>query len=70
MNCHSQLVRFTEADVRRFGPASQAWGSDADAPQMWGTRRIGPDLAREGAGSRETGNSLTSGIPGTSYRIR
>jgi cytochrome c oxidase cbb3-type subunit I/II len=47
MTCHSQLVRFSEDDVRRFGPASQAWESDADAPQMWGTRRIGPDLARE-----------------------
>lgn len=48
LNCHSQLVRFTEEDVRRFGLASQAWESDGDAPQMWGTRRIGPDLAREG----------------------
>ncbi len=48
MTCHSQLVRFTEDDVRRFGPASQAWESAGDAPQMWGTRRIGPDLAREG----------------------
>ena len=48
MNCHSQLVRFTEDDVRRSGPASEAWESGGDAPQMWGTRRVGPDLAREG----------------------
>ena len=48
MNCHSQIVRFTDDDARRFGPASQAWESGADTPQMWGTRRIGPDLAREG----------------------
>ena len=48
MTCHSQLVRFGEDDVRRFGPASQAWEGDGDAPQMWGTRRVGPDLAREG----------------------
>ncbi|MGA8350240.1 MAG: cbb3-type cytochrome c oxidase subunit II, partial [Isosphaeraceae bacterium] len=48
MTCHSQLVRFTEDDVRRFGPASQAWESGGDAPQLWGTRRVGPDLAREG----------------------
>ena len=47
MTCHSQLVRFTDDDVRRFGPPSQAWESASDAPQMWGTRRIGPDLARE-----------------------
>ena len=42
MTCHSQLVRFTEDDVRRFGPASQAWESGGDAPQMWGTRRSRP----------------------------
>lgn len=48
LNCHSQLVRFDENDVRRFGVVSQAWESEADYPQLWGTRRIGPDLAREG----------------------
>jgi cbb3-type cytochrome c oxidase subunit I len=47
VNCHSQLVRFTLADVRRFGLASQAWETDREYPQMWGTRRVGPDLARE-----------------------
>ncbi|MBY0526949.1 MAG: cbb3-type cytochrome c oxidase subunit I [Gemmataceae bacterium] len=47
LNCHSQFIRFTDADVRRFGVASQAWESEHDLPQLWGTRRIGPDLARE-----------------------
>ena len=47
VNCHTQLVRFTLDDVRRFGPASEAWESERDYPQLWGTRRIGPDLARE-----------------------
>lgn len=46
VNCHSQLVRSTEADVRRFGVPSQAWESASDLPQLWGTRRVGPDLAR------------------------
>jgi cbb3-type cytochrome oxidase subunit 1/mono/diheme cytochrome c family protein len=46
-HCHSQQVRFTEDDVRRFGPPSLAWEGDDDTPHMWGTRRIGPDLARE-----------------------
>jgi cytochrome c oxidase cbb3-type subunit I/II len=46
-NCHSQLIRSTEADVRRFGIASQAWETEHEFPQLWGTRRIGPDLARE-----------------------
>ena len=44
--CHTQLIRRTEADVRRFGVASQAWEYENDYPQLWGTRRIGPDLAR------------------------
>jgi cbb3-type cytochrome c oxidase subunit I len=47
LNCHSQLVRATVDDVRRFGPASQAWETEKEFPQLWGTRRIGPDLARE-----------------------
>jgi cytochrome c oxidase cbb3-type subunit I/II len=47
MNCHSQLIRSTEDDVRRFGVATRAWETADEYPQMWGTRRIGPDLARE-----------------------
>jgi cbb3-type cytochrome c oxidase subunit I/cbb3-type cytochrome c oxidase subunit II len=47
MNCHSQLIRMTEDDVRRFGVATKAWETADEYPQMWGTRRIGPDLARE-----------------------
>ena len=46
LNCHSQLVRFTADDVRRFGAPTQAWEGEQDRPQLWGTRRIGPDLAR------------------------
>jgi cytochrome c oxidase cbb3-type subunit I/II len=45
--CHSLQVRFTPADVQRFGPPTQAWETQNEYPQMWGTRRIGPDLARE-----------------------
>src|SRR5487761_1074415 len=45
--CHSTQVRFTPADVWRFGLPTQAWETQNEYPQMWGTRRIGPDLARE-----------------------
>jgi cytochrome c oxidase cbb3-type subunit I/II len=45
--CHTEQVRFTTADEWRFGPPTQAWETQAEFPQMWGTRRIGPDLARE-----------------------
>jgi cytochrome c oxidase cbb3-type subunit I/II len=46
-NCHSQLIRSTESDVRRFGVPTQAWETAQEFPQLWGTRRVGPDLARE-----------------------
>lgn len=49
--CHSLQVRFTPADVWRFGVPTQAWETQQEYPQMWGTRRVGPDLARE-AGKR------------------
>lgn len=49
VNCHSQLIRSTEDDVRRFGVPTKAWETSDEYPQLWGTRRIGPDLARERA---------------------
>ena len=45
--CHTEQVRFTPADEWRFGKPTQAWETQGEFPQMWGTRRIGPDLARE-----------------------
>jgi len=45
--CHTQQVRSLAADVRRFGAPTEAWETKYDYPQLWGTRRIGPDLARE-----------------------
>lgn len=45
--CHSQQVRFTDPDRWRFGRSTEAWETRNEFPQMWGTRRIGPDLARE-----------------------
>jgi mono/diheme cytochrome c family protein len=47
--CHTQQVRFADQDVTRFGAPTEAWETKYDYPQLWGTRRIGPDLAREGA---------------------
>jgi cbb3-type cytochrome c oxidase subunit III len=45
--CHTQQIRYTQADVNRFGRATLAWETIFDYPHLWGTRRIGPDLARE-----------------------
>lgn len=45
--CHTLQVRSTPADEWRFGKPTQAWETQNEYPQMWGTRRVGPDLARE-----------------------
>jgi mono/diheme cytochrome c family protein len=52
--CHTQQVRYLENDTMRFGAATLAWETNFDYPHLWGTRRIGPDLAREsGVRSRD-----------------
>ena len=47
--CHTQQIRFVHADIRRFGAPTLAWETRFDFPHLWGTRRIGPDLARAGS---------------------
>ncbi|MGI9205393.1 MAG: cbb3-type cytochrome c oxidase subunit I [Woeseiaceae bacterium] len=46
--CHTQQVRYTQADIVRFGASTLAWETRFDYPHVLGTRRIGPDLARAG----------------------
>lgn len=46
--CHSQYIRPVNRDVDKWGPVSQAGEIAFDLPQMFGTRRIGPELSREG----------------------
>ena len=45
--CHTEQVRTITQDVQRFGAPTAAWETQYDYPQLWGTRRIGPDLSRE-----------------------
>ena len=47
-NCHSQQIRPLVADTERYGDYSLAGEFIYDHPQLWGSRRVGPDLAREG----------------------
>jgi cytochrome c oxidase cbb3-type subunit I/II len=47
-NCHSQMIRPMVAEKLRYGDFSKAGESIYDHPFQWGSRRIGPDLAREG----------------------
>ncbi len=47
-NCHSQMIRTMRADVLRYGDYSRLGETIYDHPYQWGSRRTGPDLAREG----------------------
>jgi cytochrome c oxidase cbb3-type subunit I/II len=47
-NCHSQMIRPLKAETMRYGEYSKPGESVYDHPFQWGSRRIGPDLAREG----------------------
>jgi mono/diheme cytochrome c family protein len=44
--CHTQQIRYLEADTARFGAPTLAWETQFDYPHLLGTRRIGPDLSR------------------------
>jgi cytochrome c oxidase cbb3-type subunit II len=46
--CHSQQVRALRDEVERYGHYSIAAESMYDHPFQWGSKRIGPDLARVG----------------------
>ncbi|MCR9161367.1 MAG: cytochrome-c oxidase, cbb3-type subunit I [Nannocystaceae bacterium] len=47
-NCHSQMIRPIFAETERYGEYSKPGEFIYDRPFQWGSRRIGPDLAREG----------------------
>lgn len=46
--CHSQQIRPLRDEVVRYGHYSLAAESMYDHPFLWGSKRIGPDLARVG----------------------
>ncbi len=49
-HCHSQFVRPVSNESRRYGQVSKAeeYQNELQRPVMFGTRRVGPDLSREG----------------------
>ena len=49
-HCHSQFVRPVSNESSRWGKvaASEEYQNELNRPVMWGTRRVGPDLSREG----------------------
>ena len=46
--CHSQMIRPMRDEVERYGHYSLAAESQYDHPFQWGSKRMGPDLARVG----------------------
>ena len=47
-NCHSQMIRPFRAETERYGHYSVAGEFVYDHPHLWGSKRTGPDLARDG----------------------
>ena len=47
-SCHSQLVRPFRSETERYGEYSKAGEYVYDHPFLWGSKRTGPDLHREG----------------------
>ena len=48
VNCHSQMVRPLTADVVRYGDYTKAGEEFYERPFLWGSKRTGPDLGRNG----------------------
>jgi cytochrome c oxidase cbb3-type subunit I/II len=46
--CHSQMVRPFRSETARYGDYSRSGEFVYDHPFQWGSKRTGPDLAREG----------------------
>ncbi len=46
--CHSQMIRPFRSEVARYGEYSKAGEFVFDHPFLWGSKRTGPDLHREG----------------------
>ncbi len=47
-NCHSQMIRPFRSETERYGEYSKVGEFVYDHPFLWGSKRTGPDLQREG----------------------
>lgn len=65
--CHSQMIRTLKPDIMRYGrngvadDYSHLGESIYDFPHQWGSKRTGPDLAREGGDATEEGGHIRIG---------
>jgi len=54
VGCHSQMIRPFRSEVARYGDYSKAGEYVYDHPFLWGSKRTGPDLHREGGKNSDT----------------
>ncbi len=57
-NCHSQMVRPFRSETERYGEYSKAGEFVYDHPFLWGSKRTGPDLHREGTGNKQSKSNI------------
>ena len=57
VGCHSQMVRPFRFETERYGEYSKSGEFVYDRPFLWGSKRTGPDLAREGVGKLKKSDS-------------
>ncbi len=66
VSCHSQMVRPFRSETARYGDYSKPGEFIYDHPFLWGSKRTGPDLAREGViGRSHSWHYLHMGNPQT-----
>ena len=71
VQCHSGVVRQLWSEAKRDGEVSEAGEFAYDYPAQWGTRRTGPDLARQGGrrSTQELVQLLSSSEPAYGHRV-
>lgn len=52
VGCHSQQIRPFRSETERYGEYSKSGEYIYDRPFLWGSKRTGPDLMREGTGNK------------------
>jgi cytochrome c oxidase cbb3-type subunit I/II len=64
-NCHSQMIRPFRAETERYGEYSKAGEFVYEHPFLWGSKRTGPDLHREGGKNPDSWHYLHMYDPGS-----
>jgi len=69
-NCHSQMIRMLETDYVRYGDYSRLGESIYNYPFQWGSKRTGPDLAREGGDISQGSEVMRQGLRDNFWHFR